>query len=236
MPALNTPITTDDRGLKKVLGQKQPALLVLFDGTQTNKPLDDALKREAKKRDGDLLVVRVDTSDNPGTLAKYDHPDLPALFALTPAFFGRNIKSSAEDIRPADVRHHVAHLLDDKPLPQRKEKSSNGAAKGKKPVTLTNKNFKKEVLKSKQPVLVDFWAPWCGPCLNIAPFIEEMADTYKGKVKVGKLNTETNRRVASEFGIQSIPTFILFQDGEAMARFSGANPGAIQRMLEDATQ
>jgi len=235
MPALNTPITTDDRGLKKVLGQKQPALLVLFDGNQTNKPLDDALKREAKKRDGELLIVRVDVSDNPNTLAKYDHPSLPALFTLTPAFFGRNIKSSEEEIRPADVRNHIAHLIDDKPLPAAKPNKSAATNKGKKPVTLTNKNFKKEVLNSSAPVLVDFWAPWCGPCLNIAPFIEEMADEYRGKVKVGKLNTEANRRIASEFGIQSIPTFIVFQDGEAVARFSGANPGTIKRMLEDAS-
>lgn len=236
MPALNTPITTDDRGLKKVLGQKQPALLILFDGNDKNKPLDDALKREAKKRDGELLIVRVDVNDNPQTLAKYDHPDLPALFTLTPAFFGRNIKSSTEGARPADVRNHAAHLIEDKPLPEPKAKHTSLSSKGKKPVTLTNKNFKKEVLKSKQPVLVDFWAPWCGPCLNIAPFIEEMADTYKGQVKVGKLNTETNRRIASEFGIQSIPTFIMFQGGEAVARFSGANPATIKRMLEDAVE
>ncbi len=93
MVAKDTPITTDERGLKKVLGQKEPALLVLFDGNQTDKPLDDALKREARRRAGDLLVIRVDGSQNPSAMSKYNNPELPALFTLTQAFFGRKIKS-----------------------------------------------------------------------------------------------------------------------------------------------
>ncbi|MGB1287797.1 MAG: hypothetical protein ACPG7F_14755, partial [Aggregatilineales bacterium] len=117
MPALNAPITTDDRNIKKVLGQKQPAILVLH-GSKKDKPLDDALKKAAKKADGELLVVRVNVDENPNTYSKYGEPQLPALVTMTPAFFGRKIKSEAETVRPSDIRAHIDFLLYDNPLPQ----------------------------------------------------------------------------------------------------------------------
>ena len=233
MPVLDTPITTDDRGLKKVLGQKQPAVLILHDGSK-NKPLDDAVKRIAKKNAGELLVIKVDVSENPNTHAKYDRPDTPAVVTMTPAFFGRNIKSTAEGVRPADVRAHVDHLLNDKPLPAEKPKASaKSGSKDKKAKHVDDKTFGKEVFKSKKPVLVDFWAAWCGPCNNIAPFIDKMADQYGNDVKVVKLNTEQSRRTAQKFGVQSLPTFIMFDEGQPIGRISGANPRAIKQLIEE---
>jgi thioredoxin 1 len=234
MPAYDVPITTDDRDLKNVLAQKQPVLLVLFDGKQTDKPLDDAINREAHKHAGQLLIVRVDGRDNPDTMAKYQEPALPALVTLTPSFFGRKVKSSAEKIRPSDVRSHIAHLLDDKPLPEEKKPAEKSNHSGKKNIVVaTDRNFKQEVLRSKIPVLVDFWAPWCGPCHNIAPYVEQVAGQMKGRLKVAKLNTDDNRQIAAQFGIQSIPTFIMFQGGQQVGRFSGANPMGIQRLISE---
>ena len=89
-------------------------------------------------------------------------------------------------------------------------------------VGLTDASFKKEVLESKLPVLVDFWAPWCGPCKMIAPFLEELAKDFEGKVKIGKLNVDDNPKVASHYGIMSIPTIIFFQEGKIMEQVTGA--------------
>ena len=85
----------------------------------------------------------------------------------------------------------------------------------------TDQNFEQEVLKSATPVLVDFWAEWCQPCRMLAPTIEKIAKDYSGKVKVGKLDTDSNRDVSIKYGISAIPTVILFRNGEVAQKFVG---------------
>ena len=85
----------------------------------------------------------------------------------------------------------------------------------------TEANFSSEVLESSQPVLVDFWAPWCGPCKMLGPTIEEIANDYAGKARVGKVNTDEAGSIASQYGIQGIPTVILFKGGQPVDRQVG---------------
>jgi thioredoxin 1 len=91
-------------------------------------------------------------------------------------------------------------------------------------VELTDKNFQTEVLQAGQPVLVDFWAPWCGPCRMIAPMIEELAAEYSGAIKIGKINIDDSPRAAGDYGVSSIPTLMIFKAGEVVDRFVGVQP------------
>jgi thioredoxin 1 len=88
----------------------------------------------------------------------------------------------------------------------------------------TDQNFESEVLKSELPVVVDFWAPWCGPCRMVAPMVEELAKEYQGKVKVVKVNTDENQSVATAYGIRSIPTLGIFKNGVIVDGVVGAVP------------
>jgi thioredoxin 1 len=90
----------------------------------------------------------------------------------------------------------------------------------------TDANFKSEVLDSSIPVMVDFWAPWCGPCRMLAPTVEKLAATYQGKVKVGKMDTDKNMDTPGSLRISSIPTVVIFQNGKEVGRLLGVSPEA----------
>ncbi|AEE96136.1 thioredoxin [Mahella australiensis] len=102
-------------------------------------------------------------------------------------------------------------------------------------ITLTADNFDDEVLKSDKPVLVDFWAAWCGPCRMVSPIIDELAADYAGKIKVGKVNVDEQRSIAERYRIMSIPTIYLFKDGQPVDKIIGARPKAdFERFIQQA--
>ncbi|OIP42052.1 MAG: thioredoxin [Deltaproteobacteria bacterium CG2_30_63_29] len=104
---------------------------------------------------------------------------------------------------------------------------------GKNVFEITDGNFQDEVLDAELPVVIDFWAPWCGPCRAIAPLIEQLAERYDGKVKVGKLNVDDNPEVAQKYRITGIPSLIAFKDGEVVDQLVGANPKRINEIFAE---
>ena len=102
------------------------------------------------------------------------------------------------------------------------------------PIVLDDSNFEKVVLKAKTPVLVDFWAQWCGPCRMVAPVVEELAQEYEGRVSFGKVDVDQNPKIASQSGIMSIPTLLVFKDGKPITNIVGFRPKAeLKQSLDD---
>ncbi len=239
MPIFNTPITTDDNNLNKVLAHSLPIALYLYDSRRSpDRALDEAISKAAKQYAGQVLVVRVDVSNSPQTQAQYGNLSAPALVTLSKDGNTRTVKSQAANLSPADVQLHVDYLLGKGAAPKQAAPAATpsnvSTSSSSKPVVVTDASFERDVLKSNVPVLVDFWAPWCGPCRSIAPVVEQMAQKYAGRAKVVKVNVDDNPRIAQQFQIMSIPTLMVFKNGSAIKRQVGANPAIIPSMIEDA--
>ncbi len=230
MPILDTPITTTDQNLDRVLSQELPILLIFHRG-DVDRPLEDALNKSAKKHAGELLVVRVDVREGNGSHVKYGEPGTPALVALESGK-KHKVKSDADTIRPGDVRAHIAHLLEDTPLPAKKTNASAAGATAGEPIVVDDKNFRQKVLKSKVPVLVDFWATWCQPCHMIAPHVEKLAKEYEGKLVVAKMDVDRNQVMPRRYQVSSIPTLIIFEGGQPAQRITGANAVALRKAVQ----
>jgi len=103
------------------------------------------------------------------------------------------------------------------------------------PVKIDDGNFGQIVLKSEIPVLVDFWAPWCGPCRMVAPVVDELAEEYQGRVNFGKVNVDEDPNIAGPYGVMSIPTLIIFKDGKPFSNIVGFKPKAeLKKSLDEA--
>ena len=105
---------------------------------------------------------------------------------------------------------------------------------GENVIEITDQNFESDVLKSETPIVIDFWAEWCGPCKTIAPVIDELADEYLGKIKFGKVNVDSNQQTAMKYGIRSIPNLLIFKDGSVVNQIVGSVPkDSIVKLLKE---
>ncbi|NDJ59961.1 MAG: thioredoxin [Chloroflexi bacterium] len=230
MAVFDTPITTDGQNLEKVLRQHLPVVLYLY--SDANKALDAAFNRAAKANAGEILVARVDVNANPQVHERYGQPALPALLTLD----GGDVESRAGAIQPADVDAHVDFLLGQGPLPtETVAESAARASSGAAPVHVRDTSFAVDVLRSEVPVLVDFWAPWCGPCHMVAPILDRLAQQYAGQIKIAKLNVDENPQMAYQYQAMSIPMLMMFKNGQPVDRLVGAHPqGNIEQMIRRA--
>ncbi len=218
--AFDAPLKSNDQSFDRVLKAGLPVVAFVSAGTP-DAALDQALKALAKAEAGKLLVATVRADENPQVAQRFA-VRTPTLIA----FQDGNEASRAEVPNPADVRAHAEYALGRGPKPvaappPAQVASSSSAAH---PFPVTDGSFNSEVLNSKTPVMVDFWAPWCGPCRLIAPVLEKLAGEYAGRIRIAKLNVDENPRMASQYQVQSIPTLMLVKNGKIVDRIVGALP------------
>lgn len=219
MPVYDTPINTDAAGLPRILGAGLPVLLYLYSAPSA--PLDTALREAAEDFAGDALIVRVNAGENPDVHQRYGGLGLPALVTLD----GDEVESQAAHITAQDIDDHILFLMGQGPRPQQTAtERATAQASGAAPFHTADEHFQRDVLASDLPVLVDFWAPWCGPCHTVAPVLDDLARAYAGRVKIAKLNVDENQFTAQTYRVMSIPTLLLFKDGQQVGGLVGAHP------------
>ncbi|MBZ0305531.1 MAG: thioredoxin [Anaerolineae bacterium] len=172
------------------------------------------MKTTAKNAAEKLLIVKVDAADNPSLT--------PGITALRD---GKEI-ARTPDLSAAALQNYADFLLG-----KTAELKKETPAKTTKPIVITDSTFAEQVLTSEKPVLVDFWATWCPPCLMIAPTLEKLAGEFAGKATIAKLDVDQNPQTAQVFQVRSIPTLIVFKNGQMVDRAVGALPEPALRNL-----
>lgn len=232
--AFDTPINSSDQSFDRVLRAGLP-ILAVFSAGAPEAALEDALKQLAKTNAGTLLITKIRADENPNLVQRF------AIRAPTLITFkNENEWSRAELPNAADARAHADYLLgrgakpegrqttDHRPLAT--EQGKTGDVDSSRPLHVTDSTFAREVLGAPLPVMVDFWAEWCGPCRMIAPALEKLAKEYAGRVRIAKLNVDENQRTAAQYQVQGIPTMLLVKNGKIVDRIVGALPEAQLRM------
>jgi thioredoxin 1 len=237
----DTPITSSDQSIDRVLAAGLPVLIVFFEGP-VPEPFDQVMKRLARENEGQALVVKINTRDNPGSTARFQVSRYPAVVI----YKGGEVLALQEAASSGDLEGYMAYLLGKGPKPQAITKtietgspasrSSNGrsaeragyasTSAPRAPVNVTDGTFEQNVMRSTLPVLVDFWAPWCGPCRMTEPVLEKLSREMTGKLVIAKVNVDENPSVAQRYGIQSIPTMMVVKNGQIVDRWMGALPEA----------
>lgn len=214
----DTPINSSDLSLDRVLAARLP-VAVLFLPKQTPTALEQKMNELANLHAGRLLIAKIEAEGNPVSTQKYNVKTLPALVG---ARDGQVVTQSGA-ITAGELERHVAYLLGQGPKPVAQAATASGPTRATgKPVAVTEATFARDVMQSDLPVLVDFWAAWCGPCRMVEPALEKMAVDLAGKLRIAKVNVDQNQGLAMRHGVQGIPTMLIVKDGKIVDRWSGA--------------
>jgi thioredoxin 1 len=226
MQTFDTPITTNDQSINRVLGTGLPIAFIFLDD-QEGAGIEEVSKKLARENAGKVLVVKVRKADSPEAARRYQIQRTPAVVTIRDG----KVLTKAEAISRTELESHVAYLLGNGPKPATSTSSyaqaprpASGTTFDGKPQTVTEASFDQEVMHSQQPVLVDFWAPWCGPCRMTDPILEKMAHELAGRLVVAKVNVDENPYISQRFGVQSIPTMMIVKNGQIVDRWVGAYP------------
>ncbi len=220
----DTPIGSSDQSFDRVLSAGLPVAAVFWRGTSLEPALQAEMTALARAESGKLLVAKVRLEDNPGLAQRYS---LRAPAVLITFRNGKELKR-IEKPTPAQFREHVDYLLGRGPEPQPPVQTpppqqAAGPTAGK-PVAVSDATFGREVMQSSLPVVVDFWAAWCGPCKMVAPALEKIAAEYAGRLRVAKVNVDENPYTAQQYQVQGIPTLLFVRKGRVVNRVVGALP------------
>ncbi len=255
--AIDAPVHSNEANFNRVLNAGLPVMVVLWRrNCATCEQLNPTLDRLAKTYAGKALVVKVNADDEAALARRLNAQQLPGLvFFRNGQEVGRGAGAAPEGELatwldylagggngarpPSPSGPSVASGGAPGPAPssasysqpQGPQEAPRGASTGVKtePVVLTDANFDQLVRTSSVPVLVDFWAVWCGPCKMIAPHVAALAQEFAGRAVVGKLNVDENPRVAGQFGIMSIPTLLIFSGGKVVDQIVGVQPAQVLR-------
>jgi len=215
-------LITNDQSIDRVLSAGLPIMLIFLNGPATL-AIDQTLNQLAKEYVGQLLIVKVLVNDSPLSAQRYHISRTPALVTLRD---GKPL-TSVENVSNNDLTKHAAFLagkgprpVDDRPA----AKLDYSAQDDQRPRITSDATFERDVLRSSLPVLVDFWAPWCGPCRMVEPIMEKWAREYTGRVNIVKMNVDENPQTAGRYGVQSIPTMLVVKNGQIIDRWAGALP------------
>ncbi len=215
-------LTSNDLSLDRVLDAGLPVLMVFHERElpgDLRQSMDDLARRYA----GKALFVLLAHSDAPQGIKRFGVQELPALVTVRS---GKTVSSQGA-VTPSDLKAHAAYLLGEGPMPAPRRAASTPRPSqnpSASPVSVNEMNFDREVLQSDRPVLVDFWAPWCGPCRMVEPTVSALAREQAGSLKVAKVNVDENPSLASRYGAMSIPLMIMVKGGREVDRWVGALP------------
>lgn len=203
---------------KKVLESERPVLVDFWAvWCGPCRIMGPVLESLAAEYEGRIEVFKMDVDKNPETPGRYSVQAIPTLLLFKK---GKMIRQFVGVVPKDELKAQIEEAL------QRAERPDVI-------VTLSSDNFDREVLKSKVPVLVDFWAIWCGPCRMVAPIVEDISWDYENRLKVGKVNLDENKDLARKYHVPAIPTLLLFQNGRVIRQWTGVRPAEEYRSAID---
>lgn len=251
----DTPIYTGDQSIDRVLNAGFPVVLVFTDGS-IPPAMEQVMNRTAKDYAGQLILARVAVKDNPQSVSRFSVHSFPALVTVKAGQAQDRVENATADDLEAHALYLLDRGPRPQPRPQPQGAYAAGGSNGggrtrpasggspgnwqspagtstsnapAHPVNVTDAGFDQEVMRSAVPVLVDFWAEWCGPCRMMEPVLDKLAREMSGRLKIAKVNVDENPMAPGRYGVQAIPTMLLVKGGQVLDRWSGALPEAALR-------